>query len=67
MYVVAYYTVFAMRKMNLQWSIAKNKTPDLVLLFYIAMYDLTIYLSILFDLHVLRLTCIDINKYTRQK
>ena len=42
-------------------SIAKKKS-NLVLLFYIAIAR-SYHLYIFFDLHVLRLTCIDINMY----
>ena len=57
MYVVAYYVVFAMRSKSTMVD-SKNKS-DIVLLFYIAMHDLTIYLSFFYH-HVSRPTCIDI-------
>ena len=38
-----------------------NKKVNIVLLFYIAMHDPTIYLSILFDSHMMCLTFINIS------
>ena len=58
MYVVAYYVVFAMR--NESTMVNSRKKSYLVLLFYIAMHDPTIYLFVRHELH---LACIDINMY----
>ena len=44
MYVVAYYIVFAMRNES---TMVNSENLDLVLLFYIAMHDPTIYMSFL--------------------
>ena len=61
MYPVAYYIVFAMR--NESTMVNSKKYSDLVLLFDSAMHDPTIYISIVFACHALRVTCIDINMY----